>query len=404
MTVDPHERLHMQYPLEGVRILDFSHVVAGPYATRLLADLGADVVKVEQPRPDATRQHGPGADGMTAYFQQQNAGKRNICIDLQAPGAVEVALALAAQADVVVENYRPGVMGRLGLAYEDLRDVRPDVIMLSISGFGQTGPESHRSSYAPAIHAEAGLAHRLAERNQVPPGDLPSSVADTNTSLHGTIAVLAALRLRDLTGIGQHIDMAMVDATVATDDRVPFGLEGVADPIPFCPILDLPFGSFLMATDWKLMFRRLHQRAGMPDPAGPDTPLPEKIALREQAILDRFAACGDTETFAALMEVLDIPWGEVRDPRRLGDQPTLLHRGTVVQVDDRAGGLQPVMQSPYRFSNARSGVRGPAALQGEHNAQVLEDWLGWPTDRIEALVEAGALKRPGSEDPDPAQG
>ena len=388
----------MQHPLEGVRVLDFSHVVAGPYATRLLADLGADVVKVEQPRPDVTRTHGPSVNGLTAYFQQHNAGKRNICIDMQEEGALDVAKALAAEADVVVENYRPGVMARLGLAYDDLCAVKPDLVMLSISGFGQEGPESHRSSYAPAIHAEAGLVHRLAERNEARPGDLPSSVADTNAALHGTIAVLAALRLRDLTGVGQHIDMSMVDATFGTDDRIPFGLEGMADPIPFCPIVELPFGSFLLATDWKLMFRRLNRRAGLPDPANADTPLLQKIDLREQAILARLAECGDVPTFAALMETLDLPWGEVRDPRTVADQRTLQHRGAVVRVDDSDGGTQPVMQSPYRFSNARSGVRGRAGQQGEHNREILQDWLGLPTDEIDALTDAGALKQPDPAD------
>ena len=140
-----------QHPLDGLRVLDFSRVVAGPFAGRLLADLGADVVKVEPPEGDSTRLHGRKVSGITGFFNQQNAGKRNISLDLRAEGAV-------------IENYRPGVMSRLGIDYEVLRHANPKLIMLSISGYGQEGPESRRPSYAPVVHAEVGLMHRLGER------------------------------------------------------------------------------------------------------------------------------------------------------------------------------------------------------------------------------------------------
>ena len=148
----------LDYPPEGIKVLDFSRVVAGPFASRILADLGADVVKVEPPDGDATRIHGRKIADLTGFFHHQNAGKRNICIDLQAEGAVELVKALAARADIVMENYRPGVMQRLGIGYEVLSQVKPDLIMLSISGYGQQGPEAHRPAYAPVVHADAGLS------------------------------------------------------------------------------------------------------------------------------------------------------------------------------------------------------------------------------------------------------
>ena len=148
------------YPLSGIRVLDFSRVLAGPFAARMLSDLGADVVKVEPPDGDVTRYWGKEIAGQSGYFHQQNAGKRNICIDLRASGARQLILAMVQQADLVIENYRSDVMPRLGLGYDDLKAANPGIIMLSISGFGQDSPETQRPAYAPVVHAEAGLLRR----------------------------------------------------------------------------------------------------------------------------------------------------------------------------------------------------------------------------------------------------
>ena len=387
----------MQYPLEGVKVLDFSRVVAGPFAGRLLSDLGADVVKVEPPDGDGTRIHGKKVQGVSGMFNQQNAGKRNICLDLRAPDGVELAKDLAAVADIVLENYRPDVMARLGIDFATLSAVNPKLIMLSISGFGHDSPESHRPSYAPVVHAEVGLLHRMAARNGTEPGDLPLSVADTNASLHGLIAVLAALNMRHHTGLGQHIDMSMMDATFSTDDRSHFELEDVPDTLPVCPIVDLPFGPVFIASDMKLLFIKLCRRCGLEDPTPDGADLETKIALREQAIEDRLKLCGTPQQFAELMDTIDIPWGQVRDPHDLEAQATLKHRGMIVQIDDRAGGTRPVADSPYRFSQAKSGVRGPAAHRGEHNRPILKDWLGLADTEIDARIEStGVIPYEGS--------
>lgn len=383
----------MQYPLQGIRVLDFSRVVAGPFAGRLLNDLGADVVKVEPPEGDNTRLHGKTVLGISGFFNQQNAGKRNICLDLRAPGAVELVKALVAVVDIVIENYRPGVMGRLGIDYAALSVVNPKLIMLSITGFGQEGPESTRPSYAPVVHAEVGLMHRLAARNKTAPGDLSLSVADTNASLHGVIGVLAALRMRDRSGVGQHIDMSMMDATFSTDDRNHFELDDVPDSVVVSPILDLPCGRVFIACDpeMKLVFRKLIKRRLIDDPTPPGADQETKIAKRREAIDERLQQCSTIAQFGELMDTLDIPWGEVRDPRKLAEQPTLKSRGMIVQVDDRDGGTRPMADSPYRFSQARSGVRGPAAHRGEHNRQVLTDWLNMADVDIDTWLESRTL-------------
>ena len=158
--------------LEGLKVLDLSRVLAGPFAGRMLCDLGADVVKVEPPDGDLTRLWGAVLGGVPGYFHQQNAGKRDICVDLMKPPGVELVKRLAAQADLVIENFRPGVLARLGLGYEVLKSLREDIVLLSISGFGQQGPESRRPAYAAAIHAEAGLVRRQAREGR-PPSDIP---------------------------------------------------------------------------------------------------------------------------------------------------------------------------------------------------------------------------------------
>jgi crotonobetainyl-CoA:carnitine CoA-transferase CaiB-like acyl-CoA transferase len=221
------------YPLANLKVLDFSRVLAGPFAGRMLADLGADVVKVEPPEGDITRLWGRVIGGVPGYYHQQNAGKRNICVDLRAPGARDLVFELVREADVLIENYRADVMPRLGLAYETLKSVNPRLIMLSVSGFGHGGPESHRPAYAPIVHAEAGLLDRQARRGDIPFRDLPLSVADTNASLHGLVGVLAAVILRERTGLGQHLDIAMIDATghLADGGRPHPDLRGLSPPL-----------------------------------------------------------------------------------------------------------------------------------------------------------------------------
>ena len=163
------------YPLAGLKVLDLSRVLAGPFATRMLSDLGADVIKIEPPEGDVTRNFGKTDNGVSGFYLQQNIGKRNVCIDLKAEGSRDLVLDLCRKADVLVENFRPGVMKRFGLDWESIHAVNPKLVMLSISGFGQTGPESGRAAYAPVVHAEAGLIARQAEMSGGPAYDLQYS-------------------------------------------------------------------------------------------------------------------------------------------------------------------------------------------------------------------------------------
>ena len=383
-----------EYPLEGMRVLDFSRVLAGPFAGRMLSDLGAEVVKIEPPDGDVTRLWGRVAGGVPGYYHQQNAGKRNLCIDLRAEGAAALIHRLVTHADILIENYRPDVMGRLGLDFETLHAINPRLIMLSISGFGHGGPESHRPAYAPIVHAEAGLMDRQARRGSIPHRDLPLSVADTNASLHGLVGVLAAVIQRERTGLGQHIDIAMIDATVATDDQIHYDLEGSEDtgPLPN-DTWETGAGPILVSADFRYLWKLLVSEFGVEDPAGPDTSLEDKIRLRRERVRDFLQGLSDWQQVEDAMNRMNLAWGQVRNAATMTDQPTIRSRGAIVQIDDRAGGTRPITQSPYRFSGATSGVRGPAPHRGEHNADVLREWLDMPAEEIDALSEARVLLR-----------
>lgn len=379
-------------PLEGLKVLDFSRVLAGPFAGRMLADLGADVVKIEPPDGDVTRLWGAVIADIPGYYHQQNVGKRNICVDLRHPRAKNLINNLARDADLVIENYRPGVMARLGIDYDALSAINPRLIMLSISGFGHDGPESHRPAYAPIIHAEAGLIDRSARRSNSSHRDLPLSVADTNASLHGLVGLLSAVIMRERTGTGQHIDIAMLDATMATDDQMHYDLENSehTGPLPSA-VWETGVGPILISADVRFLWKLLADVMGVADPASATTPLEEKVALRHAAITDYLADLTNWESVETAMAKMNLAWGQVRSAASLTDQPTIRARRAIVDVDDRKGGTRPVTQSPYRFSNARSGVRGPAPHRGEHNAEVLSEWLNESEQTIAELTREGVL-------------
>ena len=380
------------YPLAGLKVLDMSRVLAGPFAGRMLSDLGADVVKVEPPDGDITRLWGHVIAGIAGYYHQQNAGKRNICIDLRAEGARELMFELVEQADILIENYRPDVMGRLGLSYADLKEINPRLIMLSISGFGHNGPESHRAAYAPIIHAEAGLTFRQAQRSNLPYSELPLSVADTNASLHGLVGLLSAVIQRFGNGVGQHIDIAMLDATIATDDQIHFDLENAnATNQPRIASWETGAGPILVSADARYFWHCLSRKQLVVDPTTKDMTVEEKIPLRRNCMTDFMADLASLEEVESTMASMNLAWGRVADPAEIQNQQTIRSRGSIVDIDDRAGGTRPITQSPYRFSGAISGVRGPAPHRGEHNDEVLSEWLNKPESAIKALKQAAVL-------------
>ncbi|MGH7898274.1 MAG: CaiB/BaiF CoA transferase family protein [Candidatus Binatia bacterium] len=389
---EPAEPADKPHPLAGLRVLDLSRFIAGPFAGRLLADLGADVVKVEPPSGDVTRLFGVVRNGLSGLYVQQNAGKRNICVDLKQPGGVELVANLAASADAVIENFRPGVLDKLGLGYESLAERSPKLIMLSISGFGQDGPEANRQAYAPIIHAESGWIGRIGEMQGTPLRDSVMSFADSIAGLHGLIALLAALHLRTRSGRGQRLDISMLDCWLATDDYLHYLLDGAAAPVyQGGEVWNAPGGPLMLNRTLPHVWKLLRDTYGLAAAEPADADRAGKERARRDAIQRWIDSHPTRDELKRALEKADLAWGEVRTSQNLLDSPTVSARGLTALVDDGAAGYRLVVQSPYRFSEARSGVRGGAPQLGEHNAEVLEAWAGLSAAEIERLTSARVL-------------
>ena len=377
----------MSYPLSGIKVLDMSRVLAGPFAGRMLCDLGADVVKLEPPEGDVTRFFGRKVGNISGYYHQQNAGKRNISVNLSEPAGVDIVKSLVAQADVLIENFRPDVMGRLGLSYETLTEINPRLIMLSISGFGADNPDSRRAAYAPIVHAETGLVARQAEITGSHPAELPLSVADTNAAMHGLIGMLAALYAREQTGLGDYLEIAMVDATLVTNDGLHAALENVK-VVDSNEVHETRGGYLMLAGDFKFIWKQLNEVCGVQDGLQHRTAvsIEDKIAARRSASKQFFMeTCLTRDDVITALDKMNIAWGDVRSAADVADLACVQARESIVQIDDRSGGTRSIPQSPYRFRRNQSNVRKGAPHLGEHNDEVLQEWLGWTSADIDKV-------------------
>ena len=377
----------MSYPLSGIKVLDMSRVLAGPFAGRMLCDLGADVVKLEPPEGDVTRFFGRKVGNISGYYHQQNAGKRNISVNLSEPAGVDIVKSLVAQADVLIENFRPDVMGRLGLSYETLTEINPRLIMLSISGFGADNPDSRRAAYAPIVHAETGLVARQAEITGSHPAELPLSVADTNAAMHGLIGMLAALYAREQTGLGDYLEIAMVDATLVTNDGLHAALENVK-VVDSNEVHETRGGYLMLAGDFKFIWKQLNEVCGVQDGLQHRTTvsIEDKIAARRSASKQFFMeTCMTRDDVITALDKMNIAWGDVRSAADVADLACVQARESIVQIDDRSGGTRSIPQSPYRFRRNQSNVRKGAPHLGEHNDEVLHEWLGWTSADIDKV-------------------
>jgi len=395
-------------PLSGIRVLDLSRVLSGPHCTRMLADLGADVIKIEPPAGDLTRFATPRRNGLSSYFVQQNVGKRNLSLDLATPEGAEILLDLAEHADVLVENYRPGVMARLGLDADTVRARNPRLIYASISGYGQSGPWVKRRAYAPVVEAETGI---VASQGNARGGELakdPHSHADLYTSLETASAILAALYQREHTGEGQWIDVSMAETMLYVNEHMHDSLwDGHDDPQwirSFRPgdylVLTVANGESLVVSGHPAergTFDFFIAAMGMPALA--DDPRFVDVAARlanfdalRTIIRDHAATVPDAATFEEQFSKHQLAVGRVRQPGELTDTDWARERHAVVDVDDRGGGTIRVPNVPWRFSASPDvGVSGIPKYRGEDNRSVLGEFLGYEDDRLDQLEADGVL-------------
>jgi crotonobetainyl-CoA:carnitine CoA-transferase CaiB-like acyl-CoA transferase len=398
----------MSGPLTGIRVVDFSRVLAGPLCARTLLDLGAEVIKIEPPRPDVSRFAFPGKPGMSGYYAQQNAGKRNVSIDLNVPGARDLALRLCATADVVVENFRAGTLRFFGLDYETLAARNPRLIYASVTGYGQGGPWQGRMAYAPTVQAEAGFtAHSLRHYGDALGEQRTDSLshADVYSGLQAAIAILAALHRRAMTGVGQYIDVAMAATLMAVNERAHVDLNdedldgepailGATD----CPFFNGPSGErFTVATSMVgsrtfPSYLRAMRRADLADDPRFATASARKanLAALHEIIQTWIMTFADMGTLDAQFDEAKIAMGEVRSLQALSETEWAGYWGAVQEVSDRHGGTYRLPGRPWHFSADQLEPIGDPAFQGEHNRMVFNE-LGLSDGEIERYIGTGAL-------------
>ena len=388
-------------PLEGVRVLDFTRVLSGPHATRMLCDLGADVIKVEQPTGDLTRFSSPRVNSNATYFIQQNVGKRNISLDLTKPEAVEIIKQLIEKCDVLIENFRPGVMARLGLDEKTLRKKNPRLVYASITGYGNTGPWVNRRAFAPVINAEMGLTKRQGDARGGQYANDPFSHADVYTAIECASAILAALFQRERNGEGQYIDLSMAQTLLYVNEHAHDDLW--EEPVSPDAIRSFRPEDYAVLTTkdgiTSVVSGHPAERgtfdffvAAMQAPHLLNDERFKTVALRIKNFAELMQLIKDwaqtIKTVDELERRLDenkLAMGQMRTVREVAKTKWASERNAFVEVDDRGDGKVKLPNSPWMFSGSDTSTRGITKYRGEDNAEVLRELLGLSAEQITDL-------------------
>lgn len=395
----------MTQALTNLRVLDLTRVLVGPYATMVLADLGADVVKVELPGVgDDSRAYPPHVEGESAYFMSLNRNKRSLTLDLKNGRGKALLLELVRRADVLVENFRPGAMDRLGLGYERLRQENPRLIYAAASGFGQTGPYRERPAYDAVVQAMGGIMS-LTGPEGGPPTRVGASIGDIAAGLFTAIGILAAALHREESGQGQLVDVAMLDCQVAILENAVarYAATGVAPrPIgnrhpaifPFEPF-DTADGQLMIAAGNDPLWRALCRAIGQPeladDPRFRTNPLRHEHYVEMRDLLAMAFRQRSTAAWRELLDAAGVPNGPINDIAALTRDPQIQARAMLQEVDHPRAGRTLLPGVPIKLSATPGAIRAPAPLLGQHSAEVLADWLGYDATQVATLRQAGAL-------------
>ncbi len=397
----------MTKPFEGVRVLDFTQVFAGPFGTFQLALLGADVIKVERPGGEEMR-NGPLSKewsdrGMAPGWLSINANKRNIALDLKDPAAIEIVKRLAEMADVVTENFRPGVMERLGIGYEALSAINPGLIYCAVSGFGQNGPERNTPSYDGRIQAVSGIMS-ITGHEGTGPTRAGFAVCDAIGGMTSAFAIASALFQRSHTGKGQCIDVSMLDSTLAflsplvsehtTTGHVhgQYGNQAISRR-PTANLFKVGDGHLLLAVNTEKQFQALMQAIGRPelleDPRFADWHgrTEHEPALRE--IIEEAFASADVATWEARLAEAGAPASQVRTIAEAIRHPQMQHRDVIQKVDSPFGELT-LIGSGFRLAHGGGSIESPPVPPGTHAEEVLAE-AGYSSDEIAAFKSAGTI-------------
>lgn len=395
-------------PLDGLTVLDFSRVLAGPYCTMQLADLGARVIKIEQPgRGDDTRAWGPPfVAGESAYFLSVNRNKESLALDLKHDAAPRIVEALLARADILVENFRPWTMERLGWGYDAVSVRHPRLVYCSISGFGQSGPRSAEPGYDAMMQAEAGLMS-ITGAADGPPFRVGVAVGDIATGMFAVQGILAALVARGRTGRGQRVDIAMLDAITAllsyqassvfATGETPVRMGNRHPSIAPYDTFAASDGEFVLSVGNDDQFRRLADLLQRPalaaDPrfrTNADR-VSSTGALRRE--LSALFSTWDRDALLGALKGAGVPAAAVRTITEALRDPQLAAREMVVPLEHIAAGTVRVLGTPLKLSGTPASVRTPPPALGQHTEAILADDAGLSPEEIAALRRAGAISR-----------
>jgi formyl-CoA transferase len=392
-------------PLEGIRVLDLSHALAGPYCTMMLGDLGADVVKVEPPSGDHSRQWGPPfIKGESAYFLSVNRNKRSVVLDLKTAGGQAVAEALAMASDVVVENYKPGTAARLGLGAGSLRSAKPALVYASISGFGQNQPTL--PGYDQIAQGTSGMMSVNATPHG-PPTKVGIPIGDISAGMFASNAILASLVERSRTGKGRHIDIALNDALLAlftyqagrlfATGNVPSREGNHHATIAPYGTFEVSDGHINIAVGSDSQFQRFVEAIGAPE-LGADPRFatnPQRQGAREELVreIETHLRTATRAEWLSRFEMHGIPAGPIQDIAQAFASPLATERGMRIEIDHPVAGPISQVGAPWKLDGQSSVIRRPPPVLGEHTTEVMREWLGDDAEAVKRWAAGVGSRR-----------
>lgn len=395
----------MSKALNGIKVLDLTRVLAGPYATMILADLGAEVIKIEMPeRGDDSRQYGPYINGESAYFMSINRNKKSMTLNLKDPESKKLFLKMVEKADVVVENFRPGTMEKLGIGYETLKEINPGIIYAAASGFGHTGPYKQRPAYDGVVQAMGGIMSITGQKDGKPTRVGPS-IGDITAGLFTTIGILGALNYKNQTGKGQKVDVAMLDCQVAILENAiaRYFATGVSPKpvgnkhssiVPFEPF-ETSDGEIMIAAGNDNLFRKLcivmKKEELADDERFKTNPLRnENYGILRPLIAEEIKK-KTTKEWQKLLDEAGVPNGPINNIEMVVKDPQIQEREMIIEIEHPKAGKTKIPGIPIKLSETPGKVEKAAPILGENTREILKDFVGISDDDINRLKEIGAI-------------
>jgi crotonobetainyl-CoA:carnitine CoA-transferase CaiB-like acyl-CoA transferase len=394
----------MPGPLDGIKVIDLTTVISGPVCTMILADQGADVIKIEPPGGDIARRT-TGDGEFTAMFVSSNRGKRSIALDLKQPQALEALRRLIATADVLVQNFRPGLMERLGLGEPAMRALNPGLIYVSISGVGDTGPYVKKRVYDPIIQSLSGFADIQADQETGRPRMIRTIVADKTTAVYAAQAVCAALVARGRTGLGQHIRLSMLDTMVAflwpeaMTQYTVVGRENAPQPVPRPDLIFRTLDGYITVgslsdSEWRGLCGVIARPEWIDDPRFKTPSARSANAAERLTLVGEILATGHSQDWLDRLDAADVPCAPVLRRSDVMDNVQVVNNELIELMEQPALGLVRQPRPPARFDQTPARIAGPAPGIGQHTDGILTE-AGYSADEIAAMKTSRAAKSSG---------